>query len=139
VGWCRLRVDWRTFRLDRVRQVDPTAVPFVRNEEFDFRAYAKKQLETWPVNWHAAVIFPYTMARVRERIPSSLGTLTETPEGVTLDWPVDDLDYAARYLVSRFPRFRVLGPPELLASMRKLGEQVLGIADGPPVPVAAVG
>jgi predicted DNA-binding transcriptional regulator YafY len=139
VGWCRLRVDWRTFRLDRVRKVDPMLLPFTRNEEFDFRAYAKQQLETWPVNWHAAVVFPYTVTRVRERIPASLGTLTQTPEGVALDWPVDDLDYAARYLVSRFPRFTVLGPPELLAAMRKLAGEVLGIADGQHVPAAAAG
>ena len=124
VGWCRLRVDWRTFRLDRVRQVDPTTLSFVRIEEFDFRAYARNQLEIWPVNWHAQVLLPYPFAVVRDRIPASLGTLKETPDGVELDWPVDDLDYVARYLVSRFSRFKVLGPPELLAALRKLAEQV---------------
>jgi predicted DNA-binding transcriptional regulator YafY len=137
VGWCRLRVDYRTFRLDRVKQVEPTVLSFVRNEEFDFRAYAKKQLETWPVNWHALVVFPTTMARVRERIPASLGTLTETPEGVALDWPVDDLDYVARYLVSRFSRFTVMGPPELRTALQKLAEQVRGIAEQDAIPAAA--
>ena len=129
VGWCRLRSDFRTFRLDRIQEAVPLQERFVRREDFDFRSYAMRQLENWPVNWRIRVVFAASMTRVRERIPSSLGTLTETPGGIALEWPTDDLSYAARYLVERALPFAVKEPPELRAELRRLAEEVSRIAD----------
>ena len=39
VGYCCLRQDSRTFRLDRIRQLKVLAEPFERAEDFDCRAY----------------------------------------------------------------------------------------------------
>jgi predicted DNA-binding transcriptional regulator YafY len=66
---------------------------------------------------------------VRTRLPASLGTITRTKAGVSLEWPVDDLDYAARYLMSLGLRFIVRDPPELRAAFRALAEEAAGIAE----------
>jgi predicted DNA-binding transcriptional regulator YafY len=129
VGWCRLRTDFRTFRLDRIQAAAPMQERFVRRADFDFRAYAMAQLDNWPVNWRIRVVFTAPMARVRERIPASLGTLMETPEGVCLEWPTDDLCYAARYLVGRSLPFVVKEPLELRAELHRLADEVSRIAD----------
>ena len=129
VGWCRLRTDFRTFRLDRIQEVTPMQERFVRREAFDFRAYAMRQLDNWPVNWRLRIIFKASMSTVRGRIPSSLGALIETPQGVSLEWPTDDLGYAARYLVERAIPFVVKEPPELRAELRRLAAEVSAIAD----------
>jgi hypothetical protein len=55
--------------------------------------------------------------------------LAETADGVSLDWPTDDLCYAARYLVERAIPFVVKEPPELHAELRRLAEEVSRIAD----------
>lgn len=128
VGFCRLRKDYRTFRLDRIEQTLPAGERFVKHADFDFRAYAVEHLENYPVNWHLKVTFKAPLARVRERIPSSLGTLTETGDGVCLDWPIDDLDYGARYLMARGVPFVVQGPPEFRDALRNLAVQASLIA-----------
>ena len=128
VGFCRLRVDFRTFRLDRIREARPIDEQFTRKKDFDFRAYALEHLTTSTINWTLVVVFTASMARVREMIPASLGTLTETPGGIRLDWPIDDIDYGARYLLGRGIPFTVQGPPELRTALRKLAEEATRIA-----------
>ena len=131
VGFCRLRVDYRTFRLDRIQEATPLTEPFRKQEGFDFRAYAIQHLENYPVNFHIKVLFKAPAARVRDRIPASLGTLTTTHEGLLLDWPIDDLDYGARYLMARGVPFVVRDPPELREVFHKLAEEAAGIAAAP--------
>jgi predicted DNA-binding transcriptional regulator YafY len=128
VGYCRLRKDWRTFRLDRIQRARPTAVRFVKKEGFDFRSYAMRQLDSWPDTWRIKVTFTAPLARVRERIPASLGTLQEVADGVSLEWPIDDLSYAARYLVNRGLPFVVKEPQELRAALRDLAAEVTRLA-----------
>jgi len=128
VGWCRLRTDYRTFRLDRIATANPEEERFNRDEKFDFRAYAKKQLETFPVKWHLSVLFTAQPARVRDRIPATIGKLTETTGGVRFEWGLDDLYYGARYLMERGLPFVVEEPEEFRAAMRKLAAEAARIA-----------
>jgi predicted DNA-binding transcriptional regulator YafY len=128
VGYCRLRKDYRTFRLDRIQKALPTTERFVKRDDFDFRAYAVESLDNYPVNWRIRVLFKAPISRVRERIPWSLGTFAESAEGVSLEWPIDDLDYGARYLIARGVPFAVQGPPEFRDALRRLGEEANRIA-----------
>jgi predicted DNA-binding transcriptional regulator YafY len=128
VGYCRLRQDYRTFRLDRMRKTHPLEERFHKNEEFDFRAYAIEYLENTKAKWRVRVVFESELARVRRRIPSSWGTLTKVEESVAFDWPVDDLDFAARYLMGLSLRFVVKEPPELRSALRSLAEEAGRIA-----------
>ena len=129
VGWCRLRQDYRTFRLDRMQETQPLTERFKKREDFDLHAYALRTLENYPVNFHIRVRFQADPARVHDRIPASLGTLSGTPEGVVLDWPIDDLDYGARYLLARGVPFVVLDPPELRDVFRRLAAEAARIAE----------
>jgi len=129
VGWCRLRVDYRTFRLDRIQETRALTERFEKREGFDLYAYALRSLENYPVNFHIRVRFQADPARVHDRIPASLGTLAATPDGLELDWPIDDLDYGARYLLARGVPFVVLDPPELREVFRRLAAEAGRIAE----------
>ncbi len=129
VGFCRLRKDYRTFRLDRILNARPDDAHFVRKEGFDFREYALRHLATYPVNWRLVVLFKTSMTRVRENIHSSLGTFTQTPDGVLFEWPIDDLSYGARYLMERGLPFVVREPPELRDALRALAGDMMRVAD----------
>jgi predicted DNA-binding transcriptional regulator YafY len=131
VGWCRLRADYRTFRLDRIRKAVPMDERFARDEGFDFRAYALQALTSYPTNVRIRVLFAPPASRVRARIPASLGTLTPTKKGLVLEWSTDDCDYAARYLLSLGLRFSVLDPPELRAALRGVAEEAARAAEEP--------
>jgi len=123
VGYCRLRTDYRIFRVDRIRKAMPLKEEFVPTAGFDFRAHAINYLENRNAKWRLRVVFKAPMKRLRERIPSSLGSLTQTSDGVRLEWPVEDLDYGARYLMGRGVPFVVEGPPEFRAALRRLAKE----------------
>jgi predicted DNA-binding transcriptional regulator YafY len=98
---------------------------------FDFRAYAIEYLENTKARWGVRVVFDADLSRLRRRIPSSWGILTKVEEGVAFDWPIDDLDYAARYLMGLSLRFVVIKPPELRDSLRSLAQEAERIAAVP--------
>ena len=129
VGFCRLRIDYRTFRLDRIQQAVPREERFKKDEGFDVRGYAIKNLQNYPVNFRLRVLFKAPLERVQDRIPASLGTLTPTKDGVLLEWPIDDLSYGARYLLSRGVPFVVRDPPELRDAFRSIAADAARIAE----------
>jgi predicted DNA-binding transcriptional regulator YafY len=131
VGYCRLRRDYRTFRLDRMSSVSPLPEVFARDEGFDFRAYAIEHLENYPVKWKITIRFEHPLAVLQKKLPASLGELTEREDGVRLVWPTDDLDYAAHYLLGLGLRFVVVDPPELRDSLRGLAREADRIASLP--------
>ena len=130
VGYCRLRKDFRTFRLDRIQVARPTEERFEKDCSFDVRGYAIKHLQNYPVNYRLRVLFKAPMSKVRDRIPASLGTLTQRRDGVLLEWPIDDLDYGARYLLSRGVPFAAVDPPELRDAFHRVASEAEAIACG---------
>ena len=129
VGYCRLRKDYRTFRLDRMRKTHPLAERFHKNEEFDFRAYASEYLENTRAKWRIRVVFDVELSRIRRRVPASYGTLTKVDGGVAFEWSTDDLDYGARYLMGLRMPFVVKEPTELREALRRLAQEAGRIAD----------
>lgn len=130
VGFCRLRRDYRTFRLDRMSNVASSPEGFDRDEGFDFRAYALAHLENYPVQWVVKILFVPPLATLQKRIPPTLGTLHEDSHGVHFVWPTDDLSYAARYLMGVGRDFTVQEPPELRDALRRLARDADRFASG---------
>jgi predicted DNA-binding transcriptional regulator YafY len=128
VGWCRLRRDYRTFRLDRMQEVALLSERFHRDEAFDFRTYAMNHLENWPVNRRFRVLFRAPLSRVRDRIGTNLGSFTETPQGIELAGATDELVYAARLLLRAGLPFRVLEPEDLRDALIRVAERTLELA-----------
>jgi predicted DNA-binding transcriptional regulator YafY len=128
VGYCFLRQDHRTFRLDRIQQVEVLAEAFERAEEFDCRAYVMKQYGESSARWYIEVEFQAALFTVQQRIPASYGQLSATPTGVLFQSHVDELEGQARYLMSlNFP-FVIHHPPELREALLRLSEQMVQIA-----------
>ena len=131
VAYCRLRKDFRTFRLDRVLSLAPLDQIFQPVPDFDFRAYAEKNLTWYPGKWVAEILFLGDLKTVRARLPASYdGSLEPREDGVYSRWPIDGPRWACRYLLYAELPFRILGPPELLAAMSAVAEEALRVAAG---------
>nr|BBH86658.1 transcriptional regulator [Thermosporothrix sp. COM3] len=135
VAYCRLRKDYRQFRLDRIQRMEVLADKFVKDESFDYQEFIHKHFLAVPARWHVQVEFQAALHLVRHKIPSSYGTLTPTKAGTLFETTYFSLDELARYLlVIGFP-FVVHQPAELRDAIRKLGQNLLQIADTvPPEP-----
>ncbi|MDQ3467578.1 MAG: YafY family transcriptional regulator [Chloroflexota bacterium] len=128
-GYCHLRHDLRTFRLDRVRAVEPRQEHFVRPADFDGLAYVSETLAQMPGVWQVEVLLRTSAEEARRHVPPHVATLEETPEGVVLRDSVDSLDWMARQLVTLDCPFVVRTPPELRGALRRLAHELAAAAE----------
>ncbi|HEX7733479.1 MAG TPA: YafY family protein [Ktedonobacteraceae bacterium] len=128
VGYCCLRQEMRTFRIDRMRNVQFLRENFERDDDFNCEEYILKHLITVPAVWHIEIDFQTTLYAVQQKIPAYHGKLTETPGGVLFQTHHNHLPTMARYLVSLNLSFTILNPPELRETFLQLAEEMVQIA-----------
>ncbi len=115
-GWCRLREDWRLFRLSRIRSVTEKGTPFTRRAvdwERALAAQGETPLEEVRLRFNPAV---------RTRIEDIFGydAVQEEPDGTLtalFRWPVDD--WVTGFLLGFGPDAEVLAPPALRERIRE--------------------
>ena len=125
VGYCCLRQDYRTFRLDRIQQATILTETFERPEDFDCRTYVMAQQ---PGGFYIEVEFQSALYTVQQMIPASYGILTETSTGILFQAHYESIDSMARYLMSLNIPFVIHQPMELREALLKLAEQMVQIA-----------
>lgn len=126
-AWCHLRTDFRLFRVDRVEGVEVLAEPFSRPPAFDALAFVQEALAAAPGCWQVVARLDATPDEARARVAPHEGTLTgdDTGTETVLRFSVEDLDWAARFLIGLGVPFVVLQPPELTAVLRTIAGQIL--------------
>ncbi|HEU5101855.1 MAG TPA: YafY family protein [Roseiflexaceae bacterium] len=130
VGYCHLRKDLRTFRLDRVLHAEIGDALFERPEAFDSLAFVVTSFARAPGDWQIEVLLETTIEQARERVPAATAMLEQAEDGVLLRCHVDNLDWATRFLAGLGLRMRVRRPAELRDTLRRLAEE-LAAAAGP--------
>ena len=113
VGYCHLRCDLRSFRLDRVLGVEALPISFGRPKGFDVLAYLQTSIAQLPRAYAVEVLLKTDLATACRAVFAEMGTPAETPRGVLLKIQADELEWVAREL-SRLPfGFRILKPAAL--------------------------
>ncbi|MFC4763120.1 helix-turn-helix transcriptional regulator [Dyella koreensis] len=136
VGMCHLRKGLRSFRLDRVTEVDMLDAGFVRPSNFDAVAHLTFSIATLPRSITAEVVLHTTLQDALERLGGSMGLFEPVEDGVLLRAQVDELDWLARQL-ARLPfDFCVRQPPALRDALNVLSQRLSKLADTntPPLP-----
>jgi predicted DNA-binding transcriptional regulator YafY len=123
-GWCHLRQDVRTFRLDRIAEIQTLDEAFVRPTVFDCAEFVLQSLASFPSGWPVEVLLKVSEAEARRRIPSDFGRLEAVRNGVLLRTQADDLDWIARRLVNFGCPFWVRHPPELSDALRDVARRI---------------
>ncbi|WNG48634.1 YafY family transcriptional regulator [Archangium minus] len=124
VGVCHLRNGLRSFRLDRVRSVQPLEVSFSRPEGFDALEHLTRSVATLPRAYAIEVLLETDLETARRGVFPAFGVLEQVDGGVLLRGQSDDLGWFAREL-ARLPfPFRIKQPDalreELAACARRL-------------------
>jgi predicted DNA-binding transcriptional regulator YafY len=119
----------RTFRLDRVASVAQEAGSYEVQAGFDAPARVLEGIAA--VGWRHEVVvrLHMTMDEARRRLPRSLGTLTETPDGVRLSARAEHLDGMARFLAGLGCPMSVERPDELRTELAALASLLNEAAD----------
>lgn len=119
IGHCKLRNDLRSFRLDRVLQVELTNMCFDCPEHFDALAYLVQSVATLPRQFTFQVLLKTDLLTAQNEVMEMLGVLELHPDGVLLQGSVDDMDWLARQLARFSFNFVVLEPEELRVALHK--------------------
>ena len=131
-GYCCLRRDYRSFRLDRIQQLHVLAETFEKAEDFDFEEFVRENYKKSGTLME--VEFQADISTVQQKIPAEYGKLTPTATGVLLQEQYDDVEGMARYLMAINLPFVVHQPPALREALLRLGERMVQIATASPPP-----
>jgi predicted DNA-binding transcriptional regulator YafY len=134
VGYDLGRLDWRTFRVDRVEHPRGTGVRF-RPRPLpgdDAAAFVRAGLRNQPKSYsvHAVVCAP--AAEVRMRIGRWAEVDEEEPRRCRVRMRCDSLEWPAMALGSLHAEFTVLSPAELVQQLREWSERFARATAGSP-------
>lgn len=119
VGYCHLRQDLRSFRLDRILQVKEVAARFERPEGFDPLAHMMQAVATLPRKYAFELLLKTDLATAQREVFDVLGVLEKDEDGVIMRGSVEDLDWLARQISIFSFDFIVREPEELKDELRK--------------------
>ena len=126
VAWDCDREAWRTYRVDRLEQLQPSGVRFRERPlpEGDAAAFVAEAIRM-PFSKHQAVVKLHARAAdVRERIPPWAGPLeADGAEHCVLRTATDSLEWLAMLVGVLGVDFEVVEPPELTDVVRTIGER----------------
>lgn len=116
--------QWRTFRVDRVQDVLPTAARVEFTDPPDARQLVREgvAVRAWDHEVRVRVMLPFDEASYR--VPGTAAILEADGDHTLLRMGVDNLDWAAAYLVGLDVPFEVVAPPALTLSLRTLGRRL---------------
>jgi len=119
VGYCHLRKALRTFRVDRIRELELLNQEFQVNDDFDVHAYLDAEFKDQPVVRARLRFAPEAAYLAAANLPGR-ESLHENPDGsleAILSAP--DLSWMASLVLSFANLVTVLDPPELRALVRE--------------------
>lgn len=129
MAWDVDRDDWRTFRLDRMREVVATTWHFRGREYPDPVAYVRRSVTEAPYRYLARVRVHARPHQVRELVPPQVGRVEDDTDG----WCVlvvggEDLDWLAVHVARLGFDAEVLEPPELRETAATLARRLAAMA-----------
>ena len=122
VGWDRDRMDWRSFRLDRIADPEPTGQRFRPRDlpADDALAFVRQGFSRMPQRYAVRV----RVTTAADDLAAQVGrwrTVTKDGESCVLEMNVDDLDWPVMVLAGSGAEFVVESPPELAERVAEVG------------------
>jgi predicted DNA-binding transcriptional regulator YafY len=119
VGFCQLRQEMRTFRIDRMQGVVPLKERFTKPRDFSLRDYLEDAMRTEPIYRVVVQLDASVAAQVRENHRHWM-QIVDGPSGtVTVKFGQATLEWATGWVLSYGSKARVLAPEELVARVQE--------------------
>jgi predicted DNA-binding transcriptional regulator YafY len=113
IGYCHLRGEVRTFRVDRIETLSETEDTFNMPAEFNVQAYMAKAFQTQN-QVQVQMRFKAEAARIALNNRPAWDMCKQQADGsVVVKFSVPDLNWAASSVLAYGPAAEVLEPPEL--------------------------
>ncbi|HEY4127787.1 MAG TPA: YafY family protein [Gammaproteobacteria bacterium] len=126
-GHCHLRRGLRSFRLDRVGQVEMLEAAFVRPADFDTGAHLDFSIATLPRTTPVEVLLKTDLKTAMLEMGEHIGLYEPQAEGVLFKTSTDGIDWMARQLARVSFGFEIRSPAELVSSLRAHGRRLAAV------------
>ena len=125
IGYCHMRDELRTFRIDRILKMEKPETEFKIPLDFDAKAYLEETMHF--TNQYRVVVRmdPEAAPRMRERADDWMQVSDNEDGSVDVVFDVDNLDWAAGFVLSWGRLARALEPPELAERVQKAARELL--------------
>ncbi len=118
IGYCHLRDDMRTFRVDRIQTVESSGGQFTIPRDFSARDYIERAMQ-FDDNYTIRVHMDEEIAPYIRENHGHWAELSDHEDGsVTITFGTSGLDWVTGWVMSYGPRALVLEPPELVARVQ---------------------
>ncbi|HET9913028.1 MAG TPA: YafY family protein [Anaerolineales bacterium] len=128
-GYCHLRQDLRTFRLDRIVTLEQSETSFERPENFDVLEHVLSSLVSLPGTEQVEVVMKTTLELARQVTSPDIGTLEETEQGVIFRRAANHLEWVAFFLMCLDFPVVVLQPTALRETLQHMAAKAMQMAD----------
>lgn len=132
IGYCLSRKALRTFRLDRVADLEVCAATFRRPANFDARSYLAERMPFIQSDYRIDVWIDMPIEEAQRSFVPLRVALEAEDGGTRMRCGRDRLEMFAAMLLSMGCRIVVHSPPELRETFRRLAEHALKAADTRP-------
>jgi predicted DNA-binding transcriptional regulator YafY len=124
VGWCRLRKDYRYFKLERLQSLEVLTERFEARPDFSLRKHLEEHADTRDTL--AVKLWFSGRALERAKRETQAGVTNEKPvrDGFEVDMQTFSLEWVARWLLSFGPEAEALEPARLRKLVRAEAEAV---------------
>lgn len=129
-GYCCLRKNLRTFRLDRIQTLKLIDSPFERPEDFDTLDHVLKGLTHGPNTDQIEVLIQASRQEIEPRLWYCLGLLEEVPEGVIYRRGAYHLEWVALFLLSLDFPVKILKNQALRDLLAQKAQTAMKMASG---------
>jgi len=119
IGFCHTHQEVRTFRVDRISEIDPSDATFVQSPDFDLQVYFKNEMQT-QLQITARLRFERESANIVAGNHSYWDKIETQPDGsVEVTFSSPTLEWATSTALAYGPAVEVLEPAELRVMVQK--------------------
>ncbi len=126
-GYCHLRHDLRTFRLDRIQRARLTDDTFERPKDFDVLGHVLDSIAQQPGSWTIEIRMKTNLAEARLVFPANVALLEVDGDEVVMRCYTNQLDWMALWALRIPCPFVIVQPVELRQLVREAAEKVIGM------------
>ena len=119
VAWCRLRADYRSFKLERVRQLEVLAERFAGRPDFSIRAYMERSMASEETIMTRLWFSTNGIERARRESFASITSERRARDGWEIEVRTFSLEWLSHWLLSFGKDAEALAPAKLRTAVRK--------------------
>lgn len=125
VAWCRLRKDFRQFRIDRIRNLSLTGERFEQRPDFSLQEHLEKESKGEEKIQARVWIADAMQGKARNESYATLIEESHRDGGAEFSLYTFSLEWLAWWLLTFGPSAEALEPPELRQRVSKIAKEIL--------------